>query len=184
MQLLPGRPGAPLPPALPLLPTPTPSPAPQSTHVPRDPAPAPPSAGRSRPRDKGRCEILAPLHCAAQGGRATGPDPSLQPVVAQRVWNKSPLHQNASPLAETAVCSCPNRHKGLHPAAHLHTACRSTPSSTGAFPSDQLSLSQLKKTKAFCTVLPLLQHSHTLRIKIWFRLFFKTDTLQSSKIKN
>lgn len=152
MQLLPERLGAPLPPALPLLLTPTPNPVPQSTHIPQDPAPALPSAARSQPRDEGRCEIVTPLHCAAQGGRATGPDPSLQPVVAQRVWNKSPLHQNVPPLAETAFCSCCNRHKGLHRATHVHTVCRLTPSLTGVFPSDQLSLIQLKKNKAFCMV--------------------------------
>lgn len=90
------------------------SPPPCLSASPQHPAPRPaaptsrrtlPSAGRSRPRDGGRWETVAPLHCAAQGGRATGPDPSLWPVVAQRVWNKSPLHQNVPPLAETAVCS-------------------------------------------------------------------------------
>lgn len=138
----PGQAGSPSPPGLASPPHPNTQPC-----APEHPRPTGPSAGRSRPRDEGRCEIFAPLHCAAQGGRATGPDPSLQPVVAQRVWNKSPRHQNVPPLAEATACSRRSRHKGLHPSRYppLHRVWRSIPSLTGAFLSDQLSLIQLKK---------------------------------------
>lgn len=81
---------------------------PPSTHVLRD--------LQQRARGQGTLPAPGPAPLCGTGGTGTGPDPSLQPVVAQRVWNKSHCAKMC-PREPSGSGSCwggTRRHGGPH----------------------------------------------------------------------